>query len=768
MNETRRILVVDDNRSIHADFAKIFEPSETDSALDELDAALFGGGRTDAQTARPTLDFRLAYASQGEEAAKLVETARLRKEPFSVAFVDMRMPPGWDGVETIRKLWEIDPELQCVICTAYSDHSWEDILAELGLTDKLLLLRKPFDPAEVCQLACALTEKWHLARRAHLKLEQLRSMVEEQTSQLAASEARYALAAAGANDGLWDWNLKTGEVFYSPRWNSIIGLANDGDAARGIERWIDRVHPEDLVRVKAELDSIVAGGAQQLNIEHRMLHADGQYRWVACRGAIQKDIEGRALRAAGSHSDITSRKVAEAQLKFDALHDALTGLPNRLLLKQRLDHCIQHATRNPELRYAVIFIDLDRFKVVNDSLGHLVGDALLVELARRFSASVRGTDTLAPISTNNVARLGGDEFVVLLEGFRSNEDVLKVSQRLLDSAKAPIVCGEHSINAALSLGIAIGNAEYTCAEDILRDADIALYRAKTLGRGRYELFSAELHVAAVARFQMENELRRAIQERHFFLNYQPIVSLTTGGALYFEALLRWIHPERGYISPAEFIPVAEESGLIVPLGEFVLEEACRQLAEWKAQGVETAVAVNVANKQFARPTFVEEFQARLVRWGLNAEALRIELTEGTLMESSSIEQCRRLAEAGGLVYLDDFGTGYSSLSYLTQLSVYALKVDRSFVSRMLTESTSATIIAAVLSLAKSLRLVVVAEGVETAEQAAKLTDLGCALGQGYLWSKPVAAASAISLLAPRASAHVPESRLVPSRTASSL
>jgi diguanylate cyclase (GGDEF)-like protein/PAS domain S-box-containing protein len=756
----RRILVIDDNRAIHQDFAKVLEPATQSSDLDAMDADIFGGPAPDAASAVAPLNFEVCFASQGEEGATMVEAATRAGTPFLVAFVDMRMPPGWDGVQTIRRIWEIDPGMQCVICTAYSDYSWEDILEQLGLSDKLLLLRKPFDPAEVCQLACALTEKWHLARHAHLKLEQLRAMVTEQTSKLAESEARYALAAAGANDGLWDWNLATDEVFYAPRWNAILGLPSDEPTVADIDRWLERVHPEDRARVQRALDMLRVGTQSHLGLEYRARHQDGQYRWVSCRGAVRCGQDGKPVRAAGSQTDITDRKVAETQLQFDALHDALTGLPNRTLLRRSISHCIAHRKRNPEFRYAVMFIDLDRFKVINDSLGHMVGDALLIELARRFSACVRATDTIAPFeSGSGVARLGGDEFVVLLEGFKHEGDVLRVAQRLLDSAKTPIVCGEHTLTAALSIGIATGNADYENAEDILRDADTALYRVKGSGRGRYELFSPEHHAAAAARFQIENDLRRGIDAGEFVLHYQPIVSLVSGAAQHFEALLRWMHPVRGCVSPGEFIQVAEESGLIGPLGDFVLEEACRQLVEWKTQGFETAINVNVSSRQFAQADFVVKFDSLLSRHGLSPHSLRIEVTESALMDPDAIQRCKRVAGLGGFIYLDDFGTGYSSLSYLTRLPVHALKIDRSFISKLTTDTTSATIIRTILTLAASLKLSVVAEGIETQEQADTLRDMGCPLAQGYLWSKPIEADQAIRfLVGTRDAAEVAASR----------
>jgi diguanylate cyclase (GGDEF)-like protein/PAS domain S-box-containing protein len=747
---SRRILVIDDNRAIHEDFAKILvrPPQASSASLADLEADLFDDAP--ATPAATAVSFEVSFADQGEAGARMVAAAIAEGRPFSVAFVDMRMPPGWDGVETIKRMWALDPELQCVICTAYSDYSWEDILEQLGINDRLLLLRKPFDSAEVCQLASALTEKWHLARRAHLKLEQLRSMVEEQTHHLAESEARYALAAAGSNDGLWDWNLATNEVFYAPRWSALLGLPADAPTLAGADRWIERIHPEDSARFLAALQELRSGGTEQLAIEYRILHTDGQYRWMLCRGAVSRGHNGVPQRAAGSQTDITNRKVAETQLRHDASHDALTGLPNRVLLTERISRCLTWQRRDPSFRYAVLFIDLDRFKIINDSLGHVVGDALLVALAQRFSACIRRTDTVSTTDAQ-VARLGGDEFVVLLEGLTQDTDALRVAERLLASVVEPIDAAGHAIHAGLSIGVAIGHPGYERVEDIIRHADTALYRAKGSGRGRYDVFTDELHVAAMNRWQIESDLRRAIEQQEFMLVYQPVMSLTTGAPLHFEALIRWRHPTRGLVMPDQFIPLAEDSGLIVPLGQWVLEEACRQVRACAERGIAATIAVNVASRQFARPEFVDDVRLTLEAACVAPSSICLELTESATMDPRAIETCSRLAALGIRMHLDDFGTGYSSLSYLTRMPVHALKVDRSFIARMVDDPMSAAIVQTVLALATALGMESIAEGVETAEQAALLRSMKCAAGQGYLWSRPVDAKQAFELVRPRAS-----------------
>ena len=749
----RRILIVDDNSAIHEDFRKILVKDETSAAGDmaDLEAELFA----EARKPNPAITFQMDSAYQGEEALAMVTAALEQGAPYAMAFIDMRMPPGWDGVETITRIWAVDPSLEVVICTAYSDYSWEDILERLGMSDRLLLLKKPFDTAEICQLACALTEKWHLARHAHLKLAQLRSMVDEQTRdleqsnrRLQESETRYALAVAGANDGLWDWNLADDRVFYSPRWKAMIGYA-DADIGGTPASWFDLIHPDDRERVERTFADHRHGTSSHYSFEYRIKHKDGQYRWMLCRGLAVRDADGAMCRAAGSQTDITDRIVAETQLRHDAFHDALTGLPNRALLAERLERCLVRQRRDPDARFAVMFVDLDRFKVINDSLGHLVGDGLLVALARRLSACVREVDTVALAERNDLIRMGGDEFVVLLEGIRHEEDAFRVAERLLTSVAGPFVIEGNEVHVTLSICVAIGHPSYERADEVLRDADIALYRAKADGRGRYAIYSDELHASAMVRWQTENDLRRAIDGGELFLQYQPIVSLATGEVAQFEALVRWRHPVRGLISPAEFIPLAEETGLIIPLGQWVLEEACRQAHAWQETlpaGTELSVAVNVSSKQFVRRSFVDEVKAVLARAALPASALQLEITEGATMAATAIDTCVRLRELGILLHLDDFGTGYSSLSYLHRMPLNALKIDRSFVSAMRDQSTNASIVEAILALARALGMQAIAEGVETASELKFLRQIGCQAAQGYHWSKPADPARALEIL----------------------
>ncbi len=749
----RRILVVDDNRAIHEDFKKILvaAPGEAAAAdLSALERELFDDA---PQATAPVQTFEVTSAHRGEEALALVQKAVAAHAPFAVAFVDMRMPPGWDGVRTIEELWKVDAELQVVICTAYSDHAWEDVLARLGVNDRLLLLKKPFDTAEVCQLACALTEKWHLSRHAHLKLAQLRSMVEEQTESLARghellkqSERRYALAAAGANDGLWDWSLDDDAVYYSPRWKGMLGVG-DQDVAETRDAWWSRIHPDDLATVEREFEAHRHGHTPQLSVEYRILHRDGKYRWMLCRGLAFRDESGRARRIAGSQSDITDRKVAEAQLRHAAFHDPLTGLPNRALLAARITDSMERAAAGTDARFAVMCIDLDRFKVINDSLGHPVGDALLVAVSRRFSAVARAAVPSCGARCE-VFRMGGDEFVILLDGLVAEESAASVADALLASLADPIDVEGQGIHTSLSIGIAVGVCGVGNVEDLLRDADTALYQAKADGRGCHRSFHAELHTLALARWEKERDLRLALDRGELQLHYQPVVSIDSGEVAHFEALLRWKHPTRGFVMPTDFISLAEETGLIVQIGQWALEEACRQVTAWRAMpGYEDiSVAVNVSSTQFVRPTFADEVAAVLRAAETPSSALKLEITENATMSAGAISTCEKLEALGVQLHLDDFGTGYSSLSYLHRMPIHALKVDRSFVGTAHESKTSASIIKTVLALANALGMEVVAEGIEEEAQLELLRGLGCRLGQGYLWARALDAASVLEML----------------------
>ncbi len=555
------------------------------------------------------------------------------------------------------------------------------------------------------------------------------------------SEERYALAMRGASDGIWDWNLRTGQIYFSARWKEMLG-ARDPEIGSLPQEWFQRVHPDDLESVQAAISSHREGITPHFQIEHRMCHADGRYLWMLTRGAVTRDSAGKATRMAGSQSDITTRKQAEEQLLRDALHDGLTGLPNRVLFADRLERSIARTARDQSHHYAVLFLDIDRFKIINDSLGHVAGDTLLVEFAKRLSNCLRPSDT--------VARLGGDEFTILLDDPKEPDDAVSVADRILEGVRKPFVLGNQEVYVTTSIGIATSGTGYSRPQDVLRDADTAMYRAKALGKSRYQIFDTAMHARAMKVLQIENDLRRAIDRAEFELHYQPILNVGTRRIKGFEALVRWNHPHRGLIPPADFIPIAEETGLIIPIGRWVLNQACTQAAAWQAMFPASPldISVNLSGRQFSQADLVEQVIAVLRQTKLPAHNLILEITESVVMENpeSTILMLERLKALGVQLNIDDFGTGYSSLAYLQRFPVDTMKIDRSFISKMGHNSENAEIVKTIVELAHNLNMKVTAEGIETAEQFSQLAGLQCESAQGYFLFRPLDQTEATNIL----------------------
>ncbi len=584
-----RILTIDDNQAIHQDFAKILvKNANDDGELDDLEAALFG-------TAAPKndpLNFILNCAVQGAEGLAMVEQALEENQPYALAFVDSRMPPGMDGIETIQELWKKDPELQVVLCTAYTDYSWQDLCNIFGRTDNLLILKKPFDNMEVLQMAHALTRKWELAREVKGRLHQL------------------------------------------------------------------------------------------------------------------------------------------------AFYDMLTGLPNRAMLSERLPMVLEHARQNQSMA-SVFFIDMDNFKLINDSLGHSFGDKLLKAIAERILSCLRTSDL---VGRWTAVRLGGDEFVVVLPEIVSEHAAAVVAQRIKDMVARPLLLDGHQILPMLSIGIAIYPQDGETKEQLLKNADLAMYAAKRRGQNNIAYYQESMNLLAVKRLAMETALHQALAHKEFSLHYQPQMDLRTGNISGLEALLRWHSPTLGQVPPMDFIEVAEELGLIVEIGTWVLRSACAQVKEWQDKGLSVPrIAVNVSIKQFTHPDFIATVKDILADTGLDPRTLEVEITETLFGENlidleQVVQELRKMHIA---IAIDDFGTGYAGMNRFKRIQVDHLKIDRSFICGIENSPSDQDLIQGIVALAQCLNLNVISEGIETLAQMKFLRSINCQQMQGYLYSKPL-------------------------------
>lgn len=545
-------------------------------------------------------------------------------------------------------------------------------------------------------------------------------------------EARLQLIQ-GAGDGHWFWDLKTDKCKFSQQWAEMLDFGADEIPGR-LEEWFNRIHPHYLPQVKEDLSAHLYGQTPRFQSQYRIQKRDGSYIWALSRGTAKRDENGNPIAIAGLQTDITHLVVAEKQILDDAFQDRLTGLANRKAFMVRLERALEES-RNGGSLFAVIFMDLDRFKIINDTHGHMVGDQLLASTAARLRSCLRER------RGDILARFGGDEFVALLEEIREPENAITVAQRFQRALRPPIKIGEHELSTGVSLGIAFSNTGVKRAEDLLRNADTAMYRAKATRKGEIMVFNTEMHEEAIEAYSLESDLGKALDRGEFFLQYQPVLTLSTGRIIGAEALIRWQRSPDEVVSPANFIPLAEETGSIEAIGEWALHEACRQTLAWQKAGHPSIrIAVNLSAKQLQLKHFPETVERILAQTGLSAAHLDLELTETALMmnleEASSLID--RLRQLGVSIAIDDFGTGYSSLGYLRTLSFNLLKIDRSFVADLTIDAKARAVAEGLINLAHKLRLKVTAEGVETPEQLSYLARSGCDYFQGFLASRPVA------------------------------
>ncbi len=751
MLNNRRILLIDDMPPIHEDFRKILVSEVTASELDEVEAMLFG---SKAEVA--FAGFELDSAYQGQEGMEMVKQSLQTEHPYAMAFVDMRMPPGWDGVETIEHLWQLDPRIQIVICTAYSDYSWEEVLGRLDVRDRLLVLKKPFDLIEVRQLANTLTMKWSMTQKAELKMDSLEQAVQQRTqdltnemivrreaqaalenanSNLLESEERYRLLVELSPDAILI--ERSGRIVFANRTARDLYRANQADALLNL--------PANSLVVSGVPSDTESTGKTDSDVhapvltEELALCLDGSQIPVMVT-RLNFTYQGQpatqmVIRDASEHKRI------EAQLQYQANHDTLTGLPNRHLLMDRLHQALSYAQRN-EGRLAVCFIDLDRFKWVNDNLGHAAGDELLKTVSLRIGACLRETDT--------VARLGGDEFVLLLSNQGGNaRDIELAVKRVVNSVAQPVILAGREVSVSCSIGCSNFPEDGIDGDELLKFADAAMYRAKKMGRNNMQIYNEDLHRHLNEHVRLENDLRHAVEKGQLSLHYQPQIDIRSGAIVSVEILLRWLHPELGNITPSTFIPLAEETGLIESIGTWTIRKACEQSQEWKQAGLpQVRFAVNVSSKQIEKPGFEAFIKECLVTYQIEPYCIELELTENAAMQNleQNIVLMNNLKRIGVQLVIDDFGTGYSNLRSLARLPIDKLKLDGSFVKDIVCNPDHLAIANTIVTMAHQLGLKIVAEMVETEGQVVLLAKGGCDQVQGYFFSPALAPAELATVL----------------------
>jgi diguanylate cyclase (GGDEF)-like protein/PAS domain S-box-containing protein len=646
----------------------------------------------------PDLAISLTWVSSFEAAI-----TALHSGIYNLCFCDYRLGDH-TGIDLLQALASAEITVPVIMLTGQGDRAIDLAAMQAGAADYLV-------KSEITALLLERSIRYVLNHSQAL-------------AALREREQQYALVAQATEDGLWDWDLKTLSVFFSDRWKSILGYEAH-EITDQMQEWFERIHPEDQSRFQSDFDQHFKGETSFLKCEYRIAHRDGTYHWVRSSGLAVRDAQQQVVRMAGTLTDLTDQV---------GLYDALTGLPNRNLFLDQVKRSLVRAVREPSYQLAVLYLDCDRFKFVNDSLGHLIGDQLLIRIARRLERLLRPGDVFA--------RLGGDEFAIFLENLKSLEEAEIIAFRINQALETPFNVQGHTVFISSSIGIA-GNTEQTLQpEDLLRDADTAMYCAKARGGSQISVFERSMHDTAQTYLQIETDLRSALHSNQFQLYFQPIINLKTGTLAGAEALIRWLHPEQGLKLPGQFIAIAEETQLIQQIDWWVLQTACQQMSIWKQQFTlpdSFAISVNLSRQQFSHPNLAVRIDQLLSEIGLPAHYLNLEVTETTIIEDPTLFRSllAQLQSLGIRVQIDDFGSGYSSLGLLQGLSLSALKIDRSFLNSLPESSVASAIISVIVQLAHHLEMVAIAEGVENPLQLQSLQAVGCDFAQGYLFSMPL-------------------------------
>ena len=637
--------------------------------------------------------------------------AHLKNNPADAVLLDLGLPDG-NGLESLREMHQAAPQVPIVILTGNPDEQLAVEALKQGAQDYLIKGEMTGDL--LLRSVRYAMERFHLFQR------------------LQEEHERYELVAVGSNDGLWEWNLADGRMYLSLRWKLMLGH-NDSEISDQPEEWFKRIHPEDLPNVKQDLDRHLKRETPHFSNEHRLEHKDKTYRWILARGLAVFNSLGRPVRMAGSFTDITDHKKLEETLSRQAHYDSLTHLPNRVLFMETLERSFARFKRDPACLFAVLFMDMDRFKFINDSLGHQAGDRLLAEFAARLKSCVRPNDV--------VARMGGDEFTILLDDLKNEEEATSIAERILSEMREPFL-GGNGIIGSVSIGVAFSNCGAVSAEELLKNADSAMYRAKNLGKARYEVFDQILRFDAITTLKREKDFQRALQADEFFALYQPIVELGTGAVVGCETLLRWQHPRQGLLTPDRFIDWAEEAGFLGHIDQLTLRTACAQNRTW-AEGLHPGlfISVNVSAPQVRNTLLLEQVPKILAETGMKGGLLEVEIPGWMVMKEKTtvLPALKDLKNRGVRVALDHFGIGFATLKDMQDLPVHNIKIGRDFIESMGQNPMDASLAGFIITAAHSLGITVTATGVETPQEADLLRKSNCDYVQGSLFCPPLTA-----------------------------